>query len=92
MSSDTTLITQLQRADRRRKLRAAALTLPLLVFLLVVFLVPLAQLLVRAVENPEVADALPRTGQVLADWNRQGLPNDAAFAAVVSTRPKPSRC
>jgi len=83
MVSDTPLIVQLQRANRRRKVRAAALTLPLLVFLLVVFLVPLAQLLVRAVENPEVADALPRTGQALADWDREGLPADAAFAAVV---------
>jgi putative spermidine/putrescine transport system permease protein len=33
----------------------------------VFFLVPLGSLLVRAVENPEVADALPRTGQALAE-------------------------
>ena len=51
----------LSRADRRRKLRAFALTLPLLVFLLLTFLVPIAALLKRAVENPEVANALPRT-------------------------------
>lgn len=83
MASDTPLIVQLQRANRRRKIRAAALTLPLLVFLLVVFLVPLAQLLVRAIENPEVADALPRTGQALANWDRVGLPADDAFEALV---------
>lgn len=83
MASDTPLIVQLQRANRRRKIRAAALTLPLLVFLLVVFLVPLAQLLVRAIENPEVADALPRTGQALANWDRVGLPTDDAFEALV---------
>lgn len=83
MVSDTPLIVQLQRANRRRKIRAAALTLPLLVFLLVVFLVPLAQLLVRAIENPEVADALPRTGQALANWDRVGLPADDAFEALV---------
>ncbi len=56
------LAQQLHRAERRKKWRALALTLPLLAFLLVFFLVPLASLLVRAVENPEVADALPRTG------------------------------
>ena len=60
--SGTRLATQLGRAERRKKLRALALTLPLLVFLVVFFLVPLASLLIRAVENPEVADALPRTG------------------------------
>lgn len=78
------LATQLRRAERRRKQRAVALTLPLLAFLVVFFLVPLASLLVRAVENPEVADALPRTGQALADWDRSSPPDAAAYAAVVA--------
>jgi len=80
----TSLAQQLRRADRRKKFRAVALTMPLLVFLLVFFLVPLASLLVRAVENPEVADALPRTGQALADWDRESPPPAAAFAAVMA--------
>ncbi len=78
------LATQLRRAERRRKQRAVALTLPLLAFLVVFFLVPLASLLVRAVENPEVADALPRTGQALTGWDRNSLPDPAAYAAVIA--------
>jgi len=78
------LAQQLHRAERRKKWRALALTLPLLAFLLVFFLVPLASLLVRAVENPEVADTLPRTGQALADWDRVSPPPAAAFAAVLA--------
>jgi putative spermidine/putrescine transport system permease protein len=78
------LAQQLHRAERRKKWRALALTLPLLAFLLVFFLVPLASLLVRAVENPEVADTLPRTGQALADWDRTSPPPAAAFAAVLA--------
>ena len=78
------LAAQLGRAERRRKTRAFALTLPLLAFLLVFFLVPLASLLVRAVENPEVADTLPRTGQVLASWDRSSPPPSAAYAAVLA--------
>ncbi|WP_310567830.1 ABC transporter permease [Hydrogenophaga sp.] len=78
------LATQLRRAERRRKQRAVALTLPLLAFLVVFFLVPLASLLVRAVENPEVADALPRTGQALAGWDRNSPPDPAAYAAVIA--------
>ena len=65
---------QLARAERRRKLRAFALTLPLLVFLLLTFLVPIAALLKRAVENPEVANALPRTVAALQGWDREGTP------------------
>ncbi len=78
------LAAQLGRAERRRKTRAFALTLPLLAFLLVFFLVPLASLLVRAIENPEVADVLPRTGQALADWDRDSPPPAAAYAAVLT--------
>jgi putative spermidine/putrescine transport system permease protein len=72
----------LARADRRRRLRAFSLTLPLLVFLLLTFLVPIGALLKRAVENPEVANALPRTGAALADWKREGVPAAAAFEAL----------
>ena len=74
----------LARAERRRKLRAFALTLPLLLFLLLTFLVPIAALLQRAVENPEVANALPRTVVALEGWNRVDPPPAAAFAAVAA--------
>ena len=73
---------QLARAERRRKLRAVSLTLPLLLFLLLTFLVPIAALLKRAVENPEVANALPRTVAALQDWNRASTPDAPAFAAI----------
>ena len=81
--SGGSLAAQLRRAERRKKLRAMALTLPLLAFLVVFFLVPLASLLIRAVENPEVADALPRTGQALARWDRKTEPPVAAYAALI---------
>ena len=74
----------LARAERRRKLRAFSLTLPLLVFLLLTFMVPIAALLKRAVENPEVANALPRTVVALDKWNRQDTPPPEAFAAVAA--------
>jgi putative spermidine/putrescine transport system permease protein len=78
------LARQLSRAERRRKLRAFALTLPLLIFLLATFLVPIGALLLRAVENPEVANALPRTVAALDGWDRQGEPAAAAFAALAA--------
>lgn len=78
----TDLARSLQRADRRRKQMAVALTLPLLVFLLLTFLVPIGALLKRAVENPEVADVLVHTGTALSKWDRQGEPPAPAFAAL----------
>ena len=47
---------------------AFALTLPLLVFLLLTLLVPIAALLQRGVENPEVANTLPATIEALHGW------------------------
>jgi putative spermidine/putrescine transport system permease protein len=72
----------LARADRQRKLRAISLTLPLLVFLALTFLVPIGVLLKRSVENPEVANALPRTAAALSGWNREGTPPAEAYAAL----------
>ncbi|WP_088280694.1 ABC transporter permease [Ideonella sp. A 288] len=76
------LARSLQRAEARRRWTAIALTLPLLVFLLLTLLVPIGALLVRAIENPEVARSLPLTGEALARWDRTSEPPAAAFAAI----------
>src|SRR3954469_14990011 len=74
----------LARAEAHRKWRAFALTVPLLVFLLLTLLVPIVALLQRAVENPEVANALPRTVRALDGWNRKEAPAPAAYAAIAA--------
>src|SRR3990167_3506713 len=73
-----TLAAQLHRAERRRKLRALALTMPLLVFLLVFFLFPRGPLLGGAFKPPEVPAALPTPGRALADGARNSPPPAAA--------------
>jgi putative spermidine/putrescine transport system permease protein len=77
------LARQLQRVERRKRAFAISLTLPLLLFLLLTFLVPIGALLIRAVENPEVANTLGRTAQALEHWTRTTVPPDAAYAALV---------
>ena len=80
----SSLAARLGRVERRKRVRAMALTIPLLVFLALTFLVPLGALLVRAVENPEVADTLVHTGRALSGWDRKALPTDEAFKALVT--------
>ncbi|MEY8875072.1 MAG: ABC transporter permease [Leptothrix sp. (in: b-proteobacteria)] len=82
-TGSTELARSLARAERRRKLMAVSLTLPLLVFLLITFLVPIGALLKRAVENPEVADVLSHTSAELGHWDRKTPPPAAAYAALV---------
>ena len=77
------LASQLQRAERRKKVFAISLTLPLLLFLLATFIIPIGALLTRAVENPEVASTLGRTAQALYSWDRTSAPPDAAYAALI---------
>ena len=68
----------------RKRAAALALIAPLAIFLLLIFVVPIGALLVRAVQNPEVANALPRTINALAGWDRKTLPADAVYAALAT--------
>ncbi|WP_081768741.1 ABC transporter permease [Herbaspirillum sp. RV1423] len=72
----------LRAAETRKRLGALALIAPLAIFLLMTFIAPIAVLLMRAVENPEIASALPHTVAALAKWDRKSAPPDQAYAAL----------
>ena len=71
-------------ARQRRRARgwATALTLPLVAFIGVTFLAPLAAMLTRSVHDPLVADVVPETLAALAAWDGKSVPPEAAFAAL----------
>ncbi len=69
-------------AQRRRTWRGLLLVGPLALFLLAIFVIPIASLLTRAVDNPEVIETLPRTLRVLSHWDGSATPPDAAFQAL----------
>ncbi len=68
--------------ERRAQLRALALVAPLLIFIGVTFVAPLATMLTRSVHDPVVADALPETVALLGAWDGVGLPQEPVFAAA----------
>ncbi len=74
----TPLKTSLNRALRREKMRALLLVSPLLIFILVTFIAPIADMLFRSVENRIVADTLPQT---VAGLDRSSLevPGETTF-------------
>jgi len=74
----------LRRAERRRKLTALLLVAPLLVFILVTFVSPIAEMLWRSVDNPLVSQTLPQTVEALRDWDGTGLPPESAYGALVA--------
>ncbi len=74
----------LNRALRLQKLRALALVAPLLIFVLVTFIAPIADMLFRSVENEIVSETLPKTTAALEDWDAEGdtIPDEAVFEAL----------
>ncbi|HXA24662.1 MAG TPA: ABC transporter permease [Acetobacteraceae bacterium] len=77
------LAAAVRRTTRGQRLGAMLLVAPLFVLLLLSFCLPIAALLTRAVYNPTMHDALPRTAAALDASPGQGVPEDAVFAAFV---------
>ena len=78
----TPLKIALARATRRSKIRALLLVAPLLLFILITFIFPIVDMLMRSVDNPEVSDAIPETVALLEQWDGEGLPPEEVFAAL----------
>ncbi|MFK7836154.1 MAG: ABC transporter permease [Sulfitobacter sp.] len=74
----------LNRALRRQKIRALGLIAPLLIFILVSFVMPIADMLFRSVENEIVSNTLPRTVVALQEWDESSAeaPGEAVFDAL----------
>ncbi|CAI3790064.1 hypothetical protein AHFPHNDE_03782 [Pseudomonas sp. MM227] len=77
-----TLKQRLSRAERRNRWKAQALIAPLVLFLLLVFLVPIAALLYKSVGNPEVVEGMPRTVAAVTAWDGKGLPDEPVYRSL----------
>ena len=75
---------KLHRAERINRLKSFGLILPLIIFLIVVFLVPLVVMLKKSVDNPEVAALLPATVTAMADWDGKDLPPENVYQALAA--------
>lgn len=84
LAADANLGAALRRAERPNRLRAFALALPALLFLLVTFAAPIGIFLTTAVSNPEVRDVLPQTIIALDGWDGQATPGEGVYVALVA--------
>ena len=82
----TPLKRSLARALRMQKMRALMLIAPLLIFILLTFILPVADMLYRSVENGIVSKTLPKTIAELQTWEPSSgeIPNEAVFAALAA--------
>ena len=76
---------KLARTTRRMKMRAFLLTVPLVLFLLVSFVLPIGQMLYRSFHNPAGSNVVPNFAVAIKDWDAdQGIPSDDIVKILVT--------
>lgn len=76
---------RLRRAERLNRLGAFALVGPLLLFLAVVFVLPIADMMRRSVHDPELGRVWPHVALAIGDWpDRTRPPPEPVFAALAA--------
>ncbi len=81
----TSLKTSLQRSRFISKVRALSLVLPLLLFVVVTFVLPITTILARSIDNRIVPNTLPKTAAALQNWDEGNgqLPPEAVYKAFI---------
>jgi len=72
----------LQKAERKNKIRAFLLVAPLLTFILITFLIPIGDMLVRSVDDSYINTVFPKTFEKYKKWDRQGLPSEELYKTM----------
>ena len=78
----TPLKQALAQATRRARVRAFLLVAPLLLFVVVTFAIPIAQMLYLSIHNPVFSEHMPRITAYLKANPVNGVPGEEAFAAL----------
>ena len=78
------LQTALNRVSRRAKIKAFLLVLPLLAFILVSFVAPIGQMLLRSVNNDQFYSNMPELTLWFADKEFGVEPDEMAFTALAA--------
>jgi len=72
----------LQKAEKRNKIRAILLVAPLLFFILVTFLIPIGDMLLRSVDDSYINTVFPKTFKEYRNWDRQDLPSEELYKTM----------
>lgn len=74
----------LAKAERRNKVRALLLVLPLFAFIAFTFLAPIFRVMYFSVSNPVIAERFPKTLAALEEWDPAGAPTppEPVYAAM----------
>ena len=81
----TPLKISLARAQRRSKITAFLMVFPLLIFITIAFIGPIASMLMLSIDNSIVKTILPKTVKALKNWDEYSgeLPDENVFSLIV---------
>ena len=69
----------LKKAERKNKVKAFLLVAPLLLFLLITYIFPIGDMLMRSVDDKMVTEMLPKTFKSMEKWDGKELPPEEVF-------------
>ena len=74
----------LRKTERKNKIRAFLLVFPLLLFIIVTFVVPIGDMLVRSVDDSQINQVYSKTFEEYNKWDSQNdeLPPEAVYEAI----------
>ena len=61
----------LKKAERKNKIRAFLLVFPLLLFIIVTFVMPIGDMLLRSVDDTQINTVFPNTFSEFKKWNKE---------------------
>ena len=72
----------LKRAERKNKIRALLLVLPLALFITVTFVIPIISMLMRSVDDKQINTVFPKTFELYKQWDQKELPSEEMYATI----------
>ena len=74
----------LKQAERKNKIKAFLLVTPLLLFLIITYIVPIADMFSRSIDDKMVTNMLPKTYKAMEKWDGKELPPEEVFASFLA--------
>ena len=72
----------LKKSERRNKIKAFLLVLPLLAFISITFVFPIFDMLARSVDDKQINTVFPKTFEIFKKWDQKDLPSEELYASM----------
>ncbi len=74
------LSVSLKKAERKNKIKAFLLVVPLLLFLIITYILPIGDMFMRSIDDKMVTNMLPKTFTAMEKWDGKEMPPEEVFA------------